>query len=129
MLRRRAVSAQADEKHVLVVIIRSLAVLTPFFGITWGLGVGTMTHPENEGIHISFSFFNSLQGFFILVFGTLLDKKVRSEIAIKSQRSSGTNTTSGGNTSTVLGFFRNRIRGRDGYNVSSNASGHSFTNT
>ncbi|KAM7367606.1 hypothetical protein PAMP_013892 [Pampus punctatissimus] len=83
MLRRRAVSAQADERHVLVVIIRSLAFLTPFFGITWGLGIGTMTSPENKGIHISFAFFNSLQ------------------------------TTSGGNSSSVLGFFRNRIRGRD----------------
>lgn len=63
MLRRRAVgdAAQAGEKHVLVVIARSLAVLTPFFGLTWGLGVGTMTDPNNRGIHISFAFFNSLQ--------------------------------------------------------------------
>ncbi|XP_049914936.1 adhesion G-protein coupled receptor F1-like [Epinephelus moara] len=77
MLRRRAVgdAAQAAERNVLVVIIRSLAVLTPFFGLTWGLGVGTMTNPHNKGIHGSFAFFNSLQGFFILVFGTLLDKK------------------------------------------------------
>lgn len=63
MLRRRAVgdAAQAAERHVLVVIARSLAVLTPFFGLTWGLGVGTMTSPYNRGIHISFAFFNSLQ--------------------------------------------------------------------
>ncbi|KAI3364065.1 hypothetical protein L3Q82_010894, partial [Scortum barcoo] len=78
MLRRRAVgdAAQAAERHVLVVIARSLAVLTPFFGLTWGLGVGTITNHYNRGIHIAFAFFNSLQGFFILVFGTLLDKKV-----------------------------------------------------
>uniref|UniRef100_A0A3B4TYZ3 Adhesion G protein-coupled receptor F11 n=2 Tax=Seriola dumerili TaxID=41447 RepID=A0A3B4TYZ3_SERDU len=62
MLRRRAVrdAAQAAERHILVVIARSLAVLTPFFGLTWALGVGTMTNPENRGIHISFAFFNSL---------------------------------------------------------------------
>ncbi|XP_042245463.1 adhesion G protein-coupled receptor F5-like isoform X2 [Thunnus maccoyii] len=135
MLRRRAISAQADERHVLVVIARSLAVLTPFFGLTWGLGVGTMTNPNNKGIHISFAFFNSLQGFFILVFGTLLDKKVRSEIAIKSQFSSGTSgtkTTSAGiSSSSGLGFFRNWKKGKDGYNTSSNASGasQSFINT
>ncbi|KAM6906826.1 adhesion G-protein coupled receptor F1-like [Lycodopsis pacificus] len=78
MLRRRVVAdaAQAAERHVLVVIIRSLAVLTPFFGLTWGLGVGTMAKPKDRGIHVSFAFFNSLQGFFILVFGTLLDNKV-----------------------------------------------------
>ena len=54
-------AVQAAEKHVLVVIARCLAVLTPFFGLTWGLGVGLMTNPENEGIHIAFAFFNSLQ--------------------------------------------------------------------
>lgn len=63
MLRRRTIgdTAQAAEKHVLVVIARTLAVLTPFFGITWGLGVGTMVDPNNRGIHIAFGFFNSLQ--------------------------------------------------------------------
>ncbi|XP_073348577.1 adhesion G protein-coupled receptor F5-like [Pagrus major] len=135
MLRRRAVgdAAQAAERHVLVVILRSLAVLTPFFGLTWALGVGTMTPPYNEGVHISFAFFNSLQGFFILVFGTLFDRKVRSEIAIKSQTSSsGTRSTSAGNSSSSgFGFFRNLRRGRDGYNLSSSASGvsQSFTDT
>uniref|UniRef100_A0A8C6NR39 G-protein coupled receptors family 2 profile 2 domain-containing protein n=1 Tax=Nothobranchius furzeri TaxID=105023 RepID=A0A8C6NR39_NOTFU len=78
ILRRRVGgnAAQSGEKHVLVVIARSLAVLTPFFGITWGLGVGTMVKPDDMGILITFALFNSLQGFFILVFGTLLDKKV-----------------------------------------------------
>ncbi|MEQ2171024.1 hypothetical protein GOODEAATRI_006391 [Goodea atripinnis] len=63
ILRRRVGgnAAQAGEKHVLVVIARSLAVLTPFFGLTWGLGVGTMVSPQNIGIHIAFAFFNSLQ--------------------------------------------------------------------
>ncbi|CAJ1077600.1 adhesion G protein-coupled receptor F5 isoform X23 [Xyrichtys novacula] len=86
MLRRRAVrdASQAAERNVLLVIARSLAVLTPIFGLTWGLGIGTLVDQRNIGIHIAFSFFNSLQGFFVLVFGLLLDKKVRSEIAIKS---------------------------------------------
>lgn len=53
-------AAQAGERHALIVIVRSLAVLTPFFGLTWALGVGTMTTP-NKGVHGSFAFFNSLQ--------------------------------------------------------------------
>uniref|UniRef100_A0A3Q2GNY3 Adhesion G protein-coupled receptor F7 n=1 Tax=Cyprinodon variegatus TaxID=28743 RepID=A0A3Q2GNY3_CYPVA len=63
MLRRRSGenAAQAGEKHVLLVIARSLAVLTPFFGITWGLGIGIMVRPNNRGIHITFALFNSLQ--------------------------------------------------------------------
>ncbi|KAM4521800.1 adhesion G-protein coupled receptor F1-like [Odontesthes bonariensis] len=78
LLRRRvgASAAQAAEKHVLVVIARCLAVLTPLFGSTWALGVGIMIDQTNEGIRITFAFFNSLQGFFILVFGLLLDKTV-----------------------------------------------------
>ncbi|KAM3861015.1 adhesion G protein-coupled receptor F5-like [Diretmus argenteus] len=83
MLRSRSVSARADERHVLLVIARSMAVLTPFFGTTWGLGVGTMTDPGNKGIHIVFAIFNSLQGFFILVFGTLLDKKSNTDNSLR----------------------------------------------
>ncbi|XP_042359306.1 adhesion G protein-coupled receptor F4-like isoform X2 [Plectropomus leopardus] len=134
MLRRRALqdTAQATERNVLVVIARSLAVLTPLFGLTWGLGVGTMV-TRNLAVHGLFAVFNSLQGFFILVFGTLLDKKVRSEIAAISQSSgAGTRTTSAGTSSTSgLGFFRNWRRGRDGYNMSAGTSGatHSFGNT
>ncbi|KAM4528832.1 adhesion G-protein coupled receptor F1-like isoform 3-T3 [Fundulus diaphanus] len=81
ILRRRAEknAAQAREQHVLVVIARSLAVLTPFFGLTWSLGIGTIIAPKNREIHFAFALCNSLQGCFIWVFGTLLDKKVRSE--------------------------------------------------
>uniref|UniRef100_A0A3Q3BRG3 Adhesion G protein-coupled receptor F7 n=1 Tax=Haplochromis burtoni TaxID=8153 RepID=A0A3Q3BRG3_HAPBU len=46
IIRRRVgtTAAQAEEKHVLVVIAKSLAVLTPFFGITWGLGAGILNN-------------------------------------------------------------------------------------
>lgn len=54
-------SVQADEKHTLAVIARCVIILTPLFGLTWSLGVGTMTSSTNEGIHIAFAFFNSLQ--------------------------------------------------------------------
>nr|XP_055042506.1 alpha-tectorin-like [Misgurnus anguillicaudatus] len=73
---RRGLSAQPDEINALIVIARCVAILTPFFGITWGFGTGTMLSPE-FGIHVIFATLNSLQGFFVLVFGTLLDRKVR----------------------------------------------------
>uniref|UniRef100_A0A3Q3B899 Adhesion G protein-coupled receptor F7 n=1 Tax=Kryptolebias marmoratus TaxID=37003 RepID=A0A3Q3B899_KRYMA len=52
---------QVDEKHVLKVITRTLAVLTPFFGLTWILGVGTMLSPKTREIHIAFACSNSVQ--------------------------------------------------------------------
>ncbi|XP_035630905.2 adhesion G protein-coupled receptor F5-like isoform X1 [Oncorhynchus keta] len=109
---------QPDERNALVVIARCLAILTPFFGTTWGLGVGTMTTPNNLGIHIVFAIFNSLQGLFILVFGTLLDKKIREALTGRSQVSSNrTKTTSAATSSSGgLGFFR--IRRRNVFNVS-----------
>ncbi len=64
MLRRGAGdAAHANEKHTLVVIARCVVILTPLFGLTWGLGVGTMISPTDKGIHIAFAFFNSLQVF------------------------------------------------------------------
>ncbi|XP_060947075.1 adhesion G protein-coupled receptor F5-like [Limanda limanda] len=87
-------AAQSDEKHTLVVITRCLVILTPLFGLTWGLAVGTMVSSTNETIHIAFAFFNSLQGFFILLFGVLLDSKTRSILGRKSPRTStGSNST------------------------------------
>ncbi|XP_060764226.1 uncharacterized protein LOC132873038 [Neoarius graeffei] len=83
MLKRRVnASIQPDEKHPLVVIARCVGILTPLFGLTWGFGIGTMVS-SNFGIHVVFAFLNSLQGFFILLFGTLLDQKVREALARK----------------------------------------------
>ncbi|XP_077568410.1 adhesion G-protein coupled receptor F1-like [Stigmatopora nigra] len=76
-----SVSTQHDEKNFVAILARTVAILTPFFGITWSLGVGTLTDPDNLGLHATFALFNSLQGLFILVFGTLLDNAVRSGIS------------------------------------------------
>lgn len=61
MLRRGVgQSAPTDEKHTLAVIARCVIILTPLFGLTWALGVGTMLS-DDARIHIAFVFFNSLQ--------------------------------------------------------------------
>uniref|UniRef100_A0A3B3HNL4 Adhesion G protein-coupled receptor F7 n=1 Tax=Oryzias latipes TaxID=8090 RepID=A0A3B3HNL4_ORYLA len=61
IFRSRAQSAQSGDKNILFIIARSVAVLTPMFGLTWGLGIGLLVDPKNKGIHYSFAFFNSLQ--------------------------------------------------------------------
>ncbi|XP_058610952.1 adhesion G protein-coupled receptor F5-like [Onychostoma macrolepis] len=119
MLRRGVGAAtQPDEKHALVVIARCVAFLTPIFGLTWGFGIGTMVS-RDFGIHVVFALLNSLQGFFILVFGTLLDSKVREslpgKLLLQKLTSSHTNNTSAGISSTSgLPFLRRR----NVYNVS-----------
>ncbi|XP_026111237.1 adhesion G protein-coupled receptor F4-like [Carassius auratus] len=114
-------ATQPDEKHALVVIARCVAFLTPIFGLTWGFGIGTMVS-QDLGIHVVFALLNSLQGFFILVFGTLLDSKLREALAGRlSPRnltsSNRTRSTSAGpSSSSGLGFFQ-RIR-RNVFNIS-----------
>ncbi|XP_060947076.1 adhesion G-protein coupled receptor F1-like [Limanda limanda] len=132
-------AAQSDEKHTLVVITRCLVILTPLFGLTWGLAVGTMVSSTNEAIHIAFAFFNSLQGFFILLFGVLLDSKTRSLLGRKSPRTStGSNSTrsTGAGISSLSGnnFIGSILGRRYVYHVSQttnpNSSGaaESFSN-
>ncbi|XP_053543050.1 adhesion G-protein coupled receptor F1-like [Ictalurus punctatus] len=119
---RRGVNAttQPDEKHPLMVIARCVAILTPLFGLTWGFGIGTMVSP-NFGIHVVFAFLNSLQGFFILMFGTLLDSKVRETLAqtfsLSNLSSIRTRSTSAGPSSSSGFPFFQRLRQRNVYNV------------
>ncbi|KAI1897589.1 hypothetical protein AGOR_G00084820 [Albula goreensis] len=125
VLRRGVRENQPDEKNALVVIARCVAFLTPFFGLTWGFGIGTMVDPESVGIHIVFAVLNSLQGFFVLVFGTLLDGRIRAAIAGRFSfihtRSNRTRSTSAGpSSSSGLGLFRRHRR--DAYQVSAAAS-------
>ncbi|GLD64882.1 adhesion G protein-coupled receptor F5-like protein [Lates japonicus] len=91
-------------------------ILTPLFGLTWSLGVATMVSSTNKGVHIAFAFFNSLQGFFILVFGTLFDSKIRSILSRRlptpSTGSNPTTSTSGGVSSFSGINLINRLRGR-----------------
>ncbi|XP_068564843.1 adhesion G protein-coupled receptor F5-like isoform X2 [Cebidichthys violaceus] len=110
-------AAQTDERHTLVVILRCVVILTPLFGLTWALGIGTMISSTNKGIHIAFAFFNSLQGLFILVFGTLFDSKIRSILSRTLPTSSTgsnntTRSTSGGVSSNSGLSWINRLRGR-----------------
>ncbi|CAL8394963.1 unnamed protein product [Gadus morhua 'NCC'] len=133
MLRRGVESSHSEEKNTLLVILRSVAILFPTFGLTWALGVGVMVAPRNLGLHVTFALFNSLQGFFILVFGTLMDPKIRAALSrtipALSSSSNQTRTTSGGGSSTGRWALLNRIRGRRGaYHVMS-AANTSSSNT
>ncbi|XP_053317264.1 adhesion G protein-coupled receptor F5-like isoform X2 [Spea bombifrons] len=89
-----------EEKSALNNILKCIVILTPLLGLTWGFGIGTLS-VNKAWIHGIFAGLNSLQGLFILLFGCLLDKKVREALLNKfsltrwvSQQTRSTNTNS-----------------------------------
>ncbi|XP_067874138.1 adhesion G-protein coupled receptor F1-like isoform X2 [Heterodontus francisci] len=65
------------EKEMFKQIVRSIAVLTPILGLTWAFGIPTFQKDSHVAFHFIFTILNAFQGFFILVFGTFMDNKVR----------------------------------------------------
>ncbi|NXB07861.1 AGRF5 protein, partial [Cnemophilus loriae] len=66
-----------QERKSLFQIGKSVAILTPLLGLTWGFGLATIIKNSHRAFHILFALLNALQGLFILVFGTLWDKKIQ----------------------------------------------------
>ncbi|RLW12352.1 hypothetical protein DV515_00000643 [Chloebia gouldiae] len=58
-------------------VSKNVALLTPLLGLTWGFGLATIIDSRSLAFHIVFALLNAFQGFFILLFGTLLDRKTR----------------------------------------------------
>uniref|UniRef100_A0A8C4S8A1 Adhesion G protein-coupled receptor F5 n=1 Tax=Erpetoichthys calabaricus TaxID=27687 RepID=A0A8C4S8A1_ERPCA len=63
MLLRRTVgdNPKSDERNTLKVVARSIGILTPLLGLTWGFGIGTVVAPKNIGINMVFTILNALQ--------------------------------------------------------------------
>ncbi|XP_073789632.1 adhesion G protein-coupled receptor F4-like isoform X2 [Danio rerio] len=97
-------ATQPDEKHTFFAVVRCVALLTPLFGLTWGFGIGTMVS-RKLGIHVVFTLLNSFQGLFVLLFGTILDSKVREslrgKLLLEKITSRFTKSTSGGASSSA----------------------------
>ncbi|XP_072188330.1 adhesion G protein-coupled receptor F5 [Excalfactoria chinensis] len=66
-----------QERKTLLQICKSLVILTPLLGLTWGFGLATIIKRSHKAFHILFALLNSLQGLFILVFGALWDNKIK----------------------------------------------------
>uniref|UniRef100_A0A8C8SNT3 Adhesion G protein-coupled receptor F3 n=1 Tax=Pelusios castaneus TaxID=367368 RepID=A0A8C8SNT3_9SAUR len=52
---------QGEDRKALLNIFKALLILTPVFGLTWGLGVFTMTSQASELSHYLFAVLNSFQ--------------------------------------------------------------------
>ncbi|NXT87768.1 AGRF5 protein, partial [Anhinga rufa] len=76
-----------QERNSLVQIGKSVAILTPLLGLTWGFGLATVIKKSHRAFHILFALLNALQGLFILVFGTLWDKKIQEALLKRNSMS------------------------------------------
>ncbi|KFQ85091.1 putative G-protein coupled receptor 116, partial [Phoenicopterus ruber ruber] len=76
-----------EERNSLFQICKSVAILTPLLGLTWGFGLPTIIKKSHRAFHILFALLNSLQGLFIFVFGTLWDKKIQEALLKRNSMS------------------------------------------
>ncbi|XP_029426078.1 adhesion G protein-coupled receptor F5 isoform X2 [Nannospalax galili] len=72
-----------QEKNSLFQISKSIGVLTPLLGLTWGFGLATVIQGSSAVFHIVFTLLNAFQGLFILLFGCLWDQKVQEALMNK----------------------------------------------
>lgn len=92
--------SNGQERKSLFQICKSVAVLTPLLGLTWGFGLATIIK-NIRAFQILFSLLNALQGLFILVFGTLWDKKIQ-EALLKRNSSSKWSSQQSKSSSLIL---------------------------
>ncbi|NXN04228.1 AGRF5 protein, partial [Sylvia borin] len=93
--------SSGQERKSLLQIGKSVAILTPLLGLTWGFGLATIIKNSHRAFHILFSLLNALQGLFILVFGTLWDKKIQ-EALLKRNSSSKWSSQQSKSSSLIL---------------------------
>ncbi|NWX17980.1 AGRF4 protein, partial [Aegotheles bennettii] len=70
-------SCKSQDLSNMIRISKNVALLTPLLGLTWGFGLATIVDSHSLAFHVTFALLNAFQGFFILLFGTLLDRKTR----------------------------------------------------
>ncbi|NXD86080.1 AGRF5 protein, partial [Halcyon senegalensis] len=90
-----------QERNSLFQIGKSVAILTPLLGLTWGFGIATTIKDSHQAFHILFSLLNAFQGLFILVFGALWDKKIQ-EALLKRNSVSKWSSQQSKSTSLIL---------------------------
>ncbi|XP_039604920.1 adhesion G protein-coupled receptor F5-like [Polypterus senegalus] len=98
-------STKSNDKETIKGILKAIIILTPTFGLTWGLGFFTMAYDISSNIeykiaNYAFTILNSLQGLFILLCGICTEKKVR-ETLLKLVNSMYAQTTTSESTTNL----------------------------
>ncbi|XP_005318654.2 adhesion G protein-coupled receptor F4 [Ictidomys tridecemlineatus] len=76
-------SSKSQDMAIIMRISKNVAILTPLLGLTWGFGIVTLIEETSLIFHIIFALLNAFQGFFILLFGTIMDHKIRDALRMR----------------------------------------------
>ncbi|XP_021005781.1 adhesion G protein-coupled receptor F4 [Mus caroli] len=76
-------SSKSQDMAIVFRISKNVAILTPLLGLTWGFGLTTLLEGVHLVFHIIFALLNAFQGFFILLFGTIMDHKIRDALRMR----------------------------------------------
>ncbi|XP_057555919.1 adhesion G protein-coupled receptor F4 isoform X2 [Hippopotamus amphibius kiboko] len=76
-------SSKSQDVAIVMRISKNVAILTPLLGLTWGFGIATLIEGTSLIFHIIFALLNAFQGFFILLFGTIMDHKIRDALRMR----------------------------------------------
>ncbi|XP_034376991.1 adhesion G protein-coupled receptor F4 [Arvicanthis niloticus] len=76
-------SSKSQDMAIIFRISKNVAILTPLLGLTWGFGLTTLLEGTHLVFHIIFALLNAFQGFFILLFGTIMDHKIRDALRMR----------------------------------------------
>ncbi|XP_006882185.1 PREDICTED: probable G-protein coupled receptor 115 [Elephantulus edwardii] len=76
-------SSKSQDVAIIMRISKNVAILTPLLGLTWGFGIITLIRDIPSVFHIIFALLNAFQGFFILLFGTIMDHKIRDALRMR----------------------------------------------
>ncbi|XP_075056533.1 adhesion G-protein coupled receptor F1-like [Mixophyes fleayi] len=76
LLRPSISEGSSEDEEVIKKLVKAVVFCTPQFGLTWAVGIPLMSDGSSEALHYLFVLLNPLQGFFIFIFGCLLDKRV-----------------------------------------------------
>ncbi|RVE55890.1 hypothetical protein OJAV_G00230660 [Oryzias javanicus] len=98
--------SKVDEKETAKGILKVVVLLTPVFGLTWGIGFFLLmldpTSPIYPFLNYSFTIFNAFQGLFIFLVGCLGEQKVREELLRILKVKSGQTDSLSKSTSTAV---------------------------
>ncbi|KAM5165040.1 adhesion G protein-coupled receptor F4-like [Mantella aurantiaca] len=80
LLRPSISEGNNEDEEVIKKLMKAILFCTPQFGLTWTIGIPLLSDGSSIALNYLFVLLNPLQGFFIFIFGCLLDKKVMNMI-------------------------------------------------